>query len=270
MPELPEVETIRRTLARHLPGRRIDGLEVRLPKLLRPEPRTFREKVLHRIFGEPRRQGKILILPLDGLALLVHFRLTGQLVFLDTCSPEPPHTHLLFFLDEARLAYADLRQFGWLEVIEEKELVSHPVLSSLGPEPFSLSAEEFHQRLCRHRRGLKALLLDQRFLAGLGNIYVDESLFRAALHPERPANTLSPEEASNLLHVIREVLCRAIETGGSSVRNYVDGEGREGSFQLEHLVYGRRGEPCPRCGSHIVYKRVASRGTYFCPRCQKG
>ncbi len=269
MPELPEVETIRRTLSRHLPGKKIEELEVRLPKLLRPDEKTFGERVIGRTFGRPQRRGKILLLPLDGLVLLVHFRLTGQLVFLEGDLPEPPYTHLLFFLDGARLAYADLRQFGWLEVVREKDLFSHPALSSLGPEPFSLPPEEFYQRLRRHRRKLKALLLDQYFMAGLGNIYVDESLFRAGLHPERPAQSLSFEEAARLLEVIKEVLNRAIETGGSSVRNYVDGEGQEGRFQEEHLVYGRRERPCLRCGTPIAYQRVAGRGTYFCPRCQR-
>ncbi len=269
MPELPEVETIRRTLARCLPGKKIEDVEVRLPKLVRPDVATFVENARGRVFGEPQRKGKVLILPLGESSLLVHFRLTGQLVFLSPESSEPAYTHLVFALNGARLAYADLRQFGWLEIVRNEDLAEHPSLVSLGPEPFDLEAEEFYVMLTSRRRRLKALLLDQQFLAGLGNIYVDESLFRARLHPEREAATLSFEEARRLLRVVQDVLREAIATGGSSVRNYVDGEGREGRFQERHLVYQHRERPCPRCKTPIVYKQVAGRGTYFCPRCQR-
>lgn len=269
MPELPEVETIRRTLASKISGQRIRDVAVRLPKLVSPEPGAFAALLKGRLIRELRRRGKLLILHLDlDLALLVHFRMTGQLVYLPADKEEPRYTHLVFTLDRGRLAYADLRQFGWLEIVKEQELANHPVLCRIGPDPFEMDEEAFLTLLCRPR-ALKALLLDQALISGLGNIYVDESLFRAGLHPKRSAFTLSSAEGRRLFRVIRKVLEEAIVLRGSSVRNYVDGEGVAGTFQTRHRVYQRRGEPCLVCGTPISYTKVASRGTYFCPRCQK-
>ncbi len=267
MPELPEVETIRRTLAQHLPGRRICEVEIRLPKLVSPEPERFQHLLRGQRFSSFARRGKLLLAHLSDWVLLVHFRLTGQLIYLPKFTHEPRFTHLVFTLDQGYLFYADLRQFGGLELVAEKDLVNHPFLKKLGPEPLDLDFQRFYKLLQRRRR-LKALLLDQEVLAGLGNIYVDESLFRAGLHPERLASSLDRKEAQKLWQVIRQVLLKAIETGGSSVRNYVDGEGREGTFQNHHLVYNKKGEPCPRCAHPILYTKIAGRGTYFCPQCQ--
>ncbi|NPA48643.1 MAG: DNA-formamidopyrimidine glycosylase [Thermodesulfobacteria bacterium] len=270
MPELPEVETIKRTLSKHLPSRQIKGCEIRLPKLVLPAPEEFSRTVVGQKVLELERRGKFLLLHLSGnLSLLCHFRLTGQLIYLPDGQEEPPHTHLRFILDQGNLLYADLRQFGKLELLKREEISRHPSLLKLGPEPWELTPETFCQLLQRSHRQLKALLLDQSVIAGLGNIYVDESLFRAGLHPTRKASSLSPEEAVKLHHIICEVLKEAIATGGSSVRNYVDGEGKSGTFQERHLVYGRRGQPCPRCKTPIAYTTVASRGTHFCPVCQK-
>jgi len=268
MPELPEVETIRRTLAKHLPGRKIEEVEIRLPKLVSPEPERFQALLRGQSFSSFERRGKLLMIHLQGLVLLVHFRLTGQLIYAPQPQEEPPYTHLVFQLDQGRLFYADLRQFGWLELIPEAALASHPFLRRLGPEPLELPFEDFY-RLLQRRRRLKALLLDQEVIAGLGNIYVDETLFRAGLHPERQAHTLSEAEARKLWQVIQDVLQEAIRTRGSSVRNYVDGEGVEGTFQEQHLVYNKRQAPCPKCGQPIAYAKIAGRGTYFCPRCQR-
>ena len=268
MPELPEVETIRRTLSPLVLGRRIEALEVGLPKLLLPDPQTFRRLVLKREISSLERKGKYLILKLSpSNAIIVHFKLTGQLVYLPDGASPPRYTHLRLVLDKGVLAYADLRQFGRLEAV--KDLEDHPQLNALGPEPFFLDEEGFWALLKEKRRPIKALLLDQKVIAGLGNIYVDESLFRAGIHPRRPAYELSFPEAACLLETIKAVLEEAIATGGSSVRNYVDGEGRSGRFQERHQVYGRRGKPCPRCGTPIAYTTLSNRGTHFCPNCQK-
>ncbi len=270
MPELPEVETIKRTLARNLPGRRIEDCEIRLAKLVSPSPKEFSSVLRGLIFQGLERRGKFLLLHLSrGFSLLCHFRLTGQLIYLPNGGPEPPHTHLCFKLDHGTLFYADLRQFGKLELLKTEALSTHPSLLKLGPEPFEISPLAFFQILKRSRRKIKALLLDQTLLAGLGNIYVDESLFRAGIHPAREASSLSFEESKRLHEIICRTLKEAIATGGSSVRNYVDGEGKSGAFQERHLVYGKRGTPCPRCGALITYTTIASRGTHFCPICQK-
>ncbi len=268
MPELPEVETIKRTLTPKLLGRRIKGVEIRLEKLVQPRPEAFAAQIRERRIESLGRRGKVLLLKLSGdQGLLVHFRLTGQLVFLEPGQPEPPHTHILFTLDQGQLAYADLRQFGRLELWPWSRLPEHPFLRRLGPEPLDMDLETFRQLLKRSRR-LKDLLLDQGVLAGLGNIYVDESLFCAGLSPLRKAATLGPEESLRLWRCIKDILSEALALRGSSVRNYVDGAGESGRFQERHKVYQRRDQPCPRCGAPIAYARVAGRGTYFCPRCQ--
>jgi len=266
VPELPEVETIRRDLA-PLIGQRLKGVIVRLSKLVRPGPGALKSLVGQDL-QEISRRGKLLLLDFGERVLLVHLGLTGALVLQRGQGGPPPHTHLTLQFTRDRLFYADLRQFGWLEVVPREDLPRHRFYASLGPDALGVSYQEFSHRLRASGRRLKALLLDQKVLAGLGNIYVDESLFRAGLHPERPANTLSPEELKRLHEAIQEVLQRALELRGSSVRNYVDGRGEAGAFQEEHLVYGRRGNPCPRCGTPLAYKVVAGRGTTFCPRCQ--
>ncbi len=269
MPELPEVETIKRTLSRNITGQKIKACEIRLAKLVRPEPEIFSDLVKDKKILGLKRRGKFLLFHLSqDLFLLFHFRLTGQLIYTQN-GPEPPYTHLRFDLENGKLFYADLRQFGTIEALRKDELLHHPSLLKLGREPFDLTAEEFYSLLKGRRRKLKALLLDQSVIAGLGNIYVDETLFRAGLHPAREASSLSFKEASNLHQIICEVLQEAIATGGSSVRNYVDGEGKNGRFQEQHLVYGKRGKPCPRCGTLISYTTIASRGTHFCPVCQR-
>ncbi len=270
MPELPEVETIKRTLSPLICGRVIQRLEIRLAKILRSDPELFQKSLPGQKIKALSRRGKLLIIHLTQNALLFHFRMTGNLIYLVPSASEPRYTHLLFYLDQGiRLAYTDLRQFGWIELVKEKDLSHHRILAKLGPEPFELNEKEFFALLRTRNRGLKAFLLDQEMIAGLGNIYTDEALFRAGLHPKRKTSSLSFEEAGRLLRVIKEVLEEAIRERGSSVRNYVDGQGQRGNFQRQHLVYRKRGEPCPRCGQEIAYQKIAGRGTYFCPGCQK-
>jgi len=289
MPELPEVETIVRGLRPLLTGRRI--LDAELPsarangagssvlrRILRdPEwkiPGAFADAIRGSTISGVRRHGKHLVFDLlppmgkgSTRALVVHLGMTGRL----TCegSPEPlsAHTHLILSLDQAGLwlHYTDIRRFGRLQLLNATD----ESLISLGPDPLEITFPEF-VRLLRDRRSmLKSLLLDQRFLRGLGNIYADESLFRARLHPTALAANLNRLQARRLYDGIRKTLVQAIEFRGSSISNYVDAEGRAGSFQRLHQVYRRTGKPCFRCGSRIRKMIIASRSTHFCPRCQR-
>ena len=263
MPELPEVETVRRSLA-HLAGSRILAAEFRCPRVLRGgDPDEMASRLAGRRIAAVTRRGKFLFIELEGgPLLLVHLGMTGRLLL----GAEPGrHTHAVFTLDRGVLLYDDSRQFGCLEL---HETVPARV-AKLGPEPLEIGFEEFARALKKRRTRLKALLLDQTFLRGLGNIYADESLFRARLHPLAVAATLGRERARRLYDAIAGVLTEAIEAGGSSVSDYVDGNGRKGFFQFSHCVYRRTGEPCQACGTPIRRTLVAQRGTHYCPRCQK-
>ena len=210
-----------------------------------------------------RRHGKFLLMEFRGGGLLlIHLGMTGRLLV----NAEPGrHTHAILTLDRGVLIYDDSRQFGCLEL---HDAVPARV-ARLGPEPLEVSFEDFAASLKRRRTRAKALLLDQTFLRGLGNIYADEALFRAGIHPLAIAARLGPERVHRLYRAIVEVLTEAIAAGGSSVSNYVDGNGRKGFFQFSHRVYQRTGEPCVTCGAKIRRILVAQRGTHFCPRCQR-
>ncbi|SIS56068.1 bifunctional DNA-formamidopyrimidine glycosylase/DNA-(apurinic or apyrimidinic site) lyase [Alicyclobacillus vulcanalis] len=271
MPELPEVETVRRHLAERLEGDEICDVEVRLPRIVRyPGVQAFAERVRRQTIQRVGRRGKYLLFQLETVLLVSHLRMEGRYMVADPDEPELPHTHVVFRLGSGReLRYADVRQFGTMDAIAAGEPLPRG-LAELGPEPFdpSLDGSTLYERW--HHRGVpvKSLLLDQRYLAGLGNIYVDEALFAAGIHPMTPAGALSPDQYDRLLREIRDVLDRAIREGGSSVRSFRDGYGRHGGFQIRLAVYGRAGQPCVRCGRAIEKLRVAGRGTHVCPACQ--
>ncbi|MCL6548261.1 MAG: bifunctional DNA-formamidopyrimidine glycosylase/DNA-(apurinic or apyrimidinic site) lyase [Alicyclobacillus sp.] len=278
MPELPEVENVRRHLQSLIVGKRVEQVEVRLPRLIRTpaDPEEFSRLLAGRTIESVDRRGKYLMIALPPHLLISHLRMEGQYRLCERDEPELPHTHVVFrFTDGTELRYRDVRQFGTMDIVTPAH--STPVaeelpkgVRELGPEPFdpSLDARVFLRRLAGRRAPLKAVLLDQTCLAGLGNIYADEALFGAGLHPELPANCVSLRQAERLLAAIRDVLARAIEAGGSSVKSFVDGYGRHGGFQMELSVYARRGQPCPRCGTAVEKMRVAGRGTHVCPHCQ--
>lgn len=255
MPELPEAETIARTLAPHAEGRRIHGLRFLAPRAHRGPVPDLAGRALLRA----RRYGKQVALELDRGLLLVKLGMTGSLRW---SSPIGPYTRALIELDEGWIAFEDIRQFG--SVGWEPD---YP--RSLGPDPLEVSEAEFRARLAQRSARIKALLVDQRFLRGLGNIYADEILFAARIHPLTPARRLSAERARRLYCAMQDVLERAIAAGGSSISDYVDADGRRGSFQQFHQVYGRAGRSCPRCGHPLRRIVVAQRGTTFCPRCQR-
>lgn len=263
MPELPEVETVARSIA-PLVGRRIVSAEFRCPRVLRGgDPDEMAERVSGRRIAGVKRYGKFLVVSLDrGGYLTIHLGMTGKLLL----GGEPgKHTHAILTLDRGVLLYDDSRQFGRLVYTDEFPRR----IEKLGPEPLEVSFEDFSNGLARRNTRIKALLLNQDFLRGIGNIYADEALFRAGIHPMAIARRVRGERARRLYHAIVEVLSEAIAAGGSSISDYVDAEGRKGFFQFSHRVYQHTGEPCVNCGSPIRRVLVAQRSSHFCPKCQK-
>ncbi|NLY88042.1 MAG: bifunctional DNA-formamidopyrimidine glycosylase/DNA-(apurinic or apyrimidinic site) lyase [Firmicutes bacterium] len=271
MPELPEVETILRTLRPYLPGKEITGVEPRLAKAFRPDPETFAREVTGRKITGLARRGKYLLLSLDnGKKIAIHLRMSGRLLYSDNPSPPPKHTTLILrFKDGAELLMEDPRKFGTVQLFTGENPPSG--LAALGPEP--IKKDEVLANLWaagkRRKAPVKAILLDQRVLAGLGNIYTDEALFLAGIDPSRPVNRVSPEEWERLYTAICQVLEESLAHRGTSRRDYVDGKGEPGTHQDYLRVYGRRDKPCPVCGQPVSYKRVAGRGTHYCRFCQR-
>jgi formamidopyrimidine-DNA glycosylase len=265
VPELPEVETVVRSIAGHIAGRRILAASFN-SRFVTPGNRTaLARRLVGRVINSVRRRGKFIVVELDQGTLTIHLGMTGKLLL----EGEPgEHTHGIFSLDGSpeggRILYDDPRQFGRIEW-SAKEPAR---IARLGAEPLEIGLEEFRERLRRKAR-IKALLLNQRWLAGLGNIYADESLFAAGIHPLASAAKLSGARISRLHQAIRETLTEAITMGGSSISDYVDANGRRGWFQVRHRVYGREGDPCVNCGTAIRKILVAQRGTHFCPKCQR-
>lgn len=267
MPELPEVETIRRGLEPHLVGRKIKCLEVRQSRLrwlvAEDLPKRFKGAEISAL----KRRGKYLLFATDRGLLIVHLGMSGRLKLLRSFEPPDRHDHIDLVLTSGQiLRYHDPRRFGfWLW----SEDLNHPLLEKLGPEPFEIEGPLLHKRIRSRRQPIKNLLLDGRVLAGVGNIYANEALFRAAILPSRPALTLRPEECGRLVAELQEILREAIELGGTTLRDFQNSEGQPGSFQLALKVYGREGEACLRCQTPIVKAILAGRSTYFCPCCQR-
>ena len=261
MPELPEVETVVRSVATRLAGRRIVSTRF-TSRFVTPGNRAnLTQRLAGRRIESVTRRGKFILIALDQGNLTVHLGMTGKLLLEGQAGV---HTHGVFTLDDGMLLYHDPRQFGRIEFSAGLP----PRVARLGPEPLEISFEEFRERLRRKTR-MKALLLNQTFLAGLGNIYADESLFAAGIHPLTPAGKLTDARAKKLYVAIRAILAHAIKLGGSSISDYVNGRGERGWFQMEHRVYGREGQPCANCGKPIRKILVAQRGTHYCPHCQK-
>ena len=280
MPELPEVETVVRGLRAKLPGRTI--LDLRLCKTDFIDDPSALEACLPgcRIL-DVTRLGKFICVGLQQgnnapnahngfgprLNLIIHLGMTGQLTLCGALEEISPHTHCFFVLDDGReLRYTDIRRFGRIRLVAESGMAEFQ--SHLGKEPLQIPAEEFCREFGSRGARIKALLLDQSVLRGIGNIYADESLFRARLHPARIAATLAKKQLLALRAAIRRVLAAAIHYRGSSVSDYVDAEGNRGEFQLRHRVYGREGKPCFRCREKIRRVIIAGRSSFFCPRCQ--
>jgi formamidopyrimidine-DNA glycosylase len=258
MPELPEVETVRRTLEPHVMGGRIVAAAFLFPRAAQGKPDEMSARLRGRRIVRLRRSGKRLLFDLDHGVIECHLRMTGKLLWNAAAGQ---YARAVLTLDRGTLVFDDVRQFGYLIWRE-----SDP---PLGPDVLELDASEF-KKLLRARRGaIKPLLLNQAVIGGVGNIYADESLFRAGIHPLTACARIGPKRAALLFDSIVAILSDSILAGGSSISNYRDAEGRAGSFQNAHQVYGRAGEPCPRCGRPIVRIVVGQRGTHYCPGCQK-
>jgi formamidopyrimidine-DNA glycosylase len=274
VPELPEVETIVADLRPHLVGRTIVRAEVLFPTIVRhPEPEVFVDSLVGMPIESVGRRGKYILVGLShNLLLIVHLGMTGQLRLMDPDTPLEKHTHAVFLLDDGRqLRYRDPRRFGRLLLGTEEALIASRKMPLLGPEPIDpeFAADELYRRLRRRRTALKAVLLDQSAVAGVGNIYADESLHRARLRPDRIAGSVSRKSAGRLHESLRESLRVAIANRGSSVDTYRDAWGEIGGQQEKLLVYGRAGEPCFTCGRPLSVTRIAGRTTVFCRRCQR-
>jgi len=277
MPELPEVETIRRQLIPEVVGRRIESAAVGQRDILgrgHRSPRRFEELVAGRRITAIARRGKALLLALDDAdTLVVRLGMSGRLLAVDADEPHAPHTHVVLRLNDGReLRYVDPRRFGEVYLARGTEPAAIPGLAKLGPEPFSRDlCEHLRGKLAQRSAAIKQVLMDQRFLAGLGNIYADEALFRARVHPSQPADTLTDDEVARLCRAIPQVLRRAIRRCGTTIADgsYVDARGAPGSFQRCLAAYGREGRPCPRCGAAIKRITLGGRSAHFCPVCQR-
>lgn len=262
MPELPEVETVVRSLRPKLAGRTILRAEVRSRRVTRQDFAATEQGLTGAKVIEISRLGKQIFIHLDRGVLYVHLGMTGKLL---VDAPEDKFTRAVLDLDSGTVQFNDIRQFGRFEYLPD----GRPGQSKKGPDALDVSLEIFEDRLSRHRGFIKAVLLNQNFVSGIGNIYADEILFRSRVHPKARAGRISKSRVRSLHRSTLEVLGEAVQLKGSSISDYVDAEGARGSFQDFHNVYGKPGEPCPRCGAPIRRIVIAQRGTHYCPRCQR-
>jgi len=283
MPELPEVETVRRGLAPVLDGARIASAEARRPDLRFPLPDRFAARLQGaRVLGLTRR-AKYLLAPLDtGETLVSHLGMSGRFTIVDAraqpgafyyaAPPDPTHTHVVIETDAGvRVEYNDPRRFGYMDLIASNALEAHPYFAGMGPEPLGNAFDAAHlaAMFAGKSQSVKATLLDQRIVAGLGNIYVCEALYRSGISPKRAAGRIARPRLDVLATVIRDVLNEAIEAGGSTLRDYSAADGALGYFQHRFRVYGREGEPCLTCGGAIARIVQAGRSTFYCGKCQR-
>lgn len=307
MPELPEVETVRRGLSQLVVGKTIKRVVVLWPRIIEtPEVPVFCQELVGQEIKAVGRRGKYLIFQLSDYDLVSHLRMEGKYEYFASESfmtnvesqvsedlagnlssqelvhqleqdqlgafPLTKHTHVLFFFtDGSQLQYRDVRKFGRMALLPKGTAADYKGIARLGPEPLptEFTLPEFKAGLLKSHKAIKPLLLDQRLVTGLGNIYVDEALWQAKIHPEQPSDTLTDEEIATLRLAILDVLQRAVAAGGTTIRTYLNALGEAGKFQLSLNVYSQTGKPCPRCGTPIEKIKVAQRGTHFCPTCQK-
>lgn len=288
MPELPEVETVRQGLAKLLPGHRVLGVTTTYDKSFPNAPHDVEQFLVGATVTEVKRRAKVLMIELDSkYSLLIHLKMTGQLVYRADDGERfgaghPNHsligelpdksTRVSLQLNGAQLFFNDQRRFGWVRLMPTAEVPNIDFFKKVGPEPLAddFTAKDFVARL-QHRANttIKAALLDQTVIAGIGNIYADEGLWAAKIHPATRVKDVSTLKLNRLYRALRDVLQLSIEKGGSSDRNYVDAAGKRGSYLTFAKVFRREGKVCPRCGHEIIKTRVAGRGTHTCPHCQK-
>lgn len=278
MPELPEVESVRQGLQQMIIGEKIGTVEVRWPNIIEsPAVPDFKRRLEGQVFEKVARRGKFLLFYLSDDVLISHLRMEGKYQFVlpsygEEDATENKHTHVIFHLESGyQLRYLDVRKFGRMSLVQKGQEFDHKSLAKLGPEPvaeeFTLSAmQEF---LTRRTKAIKGVLLDQEMVVGIGNIYADEILYQAQIHPEKSANTLTTAETEVLYHAIIDILAAAVKKGGTTIRSYENAFGENGSYQEFLQAYGKDGLDCPRCATPIEKIKVAGRGTHFCPSCQR-
>ncbi|MBR3322346.1 DNA-formamidopyrimidine glycosylase [Candidatus Saccharibacteria bacterium] len=278
MPELPEVETVRRGLKSFILSQKIQKIQVLCAKSFIGQPITGQ-------IQDIRRFGKALVIDLDnGYSLMIHLRMTGQLIydgkeryaaghpsenFIDQLPNQ--QTRVIIKLTNGTLYFNDQRKFGFIKIIPTLEVKQDKFIQKLAKEPWQMTAAELHAKLQKHQKStIKSAILDQTIICGLGNIYADEALYKAKIHPARKAGTLSPKETKNLLTAAKQVMEKSIASGGSTIRNYVKADGTRGNYLDAFAnVYHKDGQACTRCGTTIVKTKIAGRGTHFCPKCQQ-
>lgn len=290
MPELPEVETIRIGLSKYLVGHKITSVDVKLKRIFTDDSKEIIDSKIIKV----ERFGKGLVIEFEnGFALAIHIKMTGQLIYNDLAFVKNKnmkisqnkvgvipnkYTHVIFTLDRgAMLYYNDIRQFGWLKIVKRSEIEKLPFFKDLGPEPpiakamsgKPLTFEIFNSIVSNSSLAIKPLIMDQKKISGIGNIYANDGLFLASIDPRRKAKTLTDGERRKLFKAILEVLSLGLKYGGASEMTYVNAFGEEGTYQDHFLVYGKRGKPCEKCGTEIKRITLAGRGTFYCPHCQK-
>jgi formamidopyrimidine-DNA glycosylase len=274
MPELPEVETVRRTLQSLVVGKTIADVTVTLGRIIRKpdDVNQFIASLQGQTIRAVERRAKFLRFVCDDLVMLSHLRMEGRYGVYEKEEPVESHTHVRFhFTDGTELRYKDVRQFGTMDLFQRGDEWNQAPLKDLGIEPLdeSFTFTRFKEILKGRSTKVKPFLLNQAHIVGLGNIYVDESLYAAGIHPERAVSSLKKNELERLFHAIQDTLQSAVELGGSSIKSYVNGQGEMGMFQQQLLVYGKQNQSCPKCGIPIIKTVVGGRGTHFCRKCQK-
>lgn len=271
MPELPEVETTRRGIAPHLEGRRVAGVTVRQPKLRKPVTPRLAAELAGQTIERVERRAKYLLLRTPAGSVIIHLGMSGNLRLVEPDTPAARHDHVDIAMEgERTLRYTDPRRFGMV-VWSRRDPLEHEMLAHLGPEPLTdtFDGERLFE-LSRGRKGsVKAFIMENRVVVGVGNIYASESLFLAGINPKRAAGRISRERYGRLAEAIKAVLARAIEAGGTTLRDFVGGDGKPGYFAQQLNVYGRDAEPCPSCGALIHRVTLAQRSTFYCPHCQR-
>lgn len=271
MPELPEVETTRRGIEPHVCGQRIKQLRVRQRQLRWPVPRELEQLLANQLIERVDRRGKYLLLSVARGTLIIHLGMSGSLRILATHSPPGPHDHIdLLLASGSRLRYTDPRRFGawlWTDATVEQ----HPLLARLGPEPLSDAFNaEYLYRLSRGRKlAVKSFVMNSHIVVGVGNIYANEALFRAGIHPARAAGRIGRQRYQRLVDAIKSVLADSIRQGGTTLRDFVGGEGKPGYFRQRLQVYDRRNAPCRLCAGTIRETRIGQRSSFYCPACQR-
>lgn len=268
MPELPEVETVRRTLELAIKGETITSVIIRYGKIIHMDNDAFKKQVIGQTIERIDRMGKYLIFYLTQDVMIIHLRMEGKF-FIKQDEPFTKHEHIIFtFQSGKELRYHDTRKFGTIDLLPKSSYLNVLPLSQLGKEPKDLTVNELYQSIKTRKRPIKSVLLDQTIIAGLGNIYVDETLFRAHIHPMRLASKVKKKDVARILESAQAVLEKAVNLGGTTIRSYTSSLGVTGRFQNELLVHMKKDEPCPICLTPIIKIKVGGRGTYVCPKCQ--